>query len=226
MMKILLAEDDQTNGEYVQKGLTEQGYQVQWVTDGREAVTACLYDKIDLAIVDRMMPGLDGLSMVKALRSAGSDVPVIFLTALGDVDDRVEALLAGGDDYITKPFHLSELLARIVVLSRRPKTVSDNHELSVHDLTLNRLTREASRQGQAITLQGKEFALLEYLMENAGTVVSKTTLLEKIWNFNFNPGTTVIETHISKLRLKIDKPFDAPLIHTIRNMGYCLREPK
>lgn len=226
LMKILLAEDDQTNGEYVRKGLTEQGYTVDWVKDGREAVTACLYNEIDLAIIDRMMPGLDGLSVVKTLRSANSDIPVIFLTALGDVDDKVEGLLAGGDDYIAKPFHLSELLARIVVLSRRPKAVSDSNELCVHDLTLNLLTREAHRQGQTIALQGKEFALLEYLMENSGRVVSKTMLLEKIWDFNFNPGTTVIETHISKLRQKIDKPFDTPLLHTVRNMGYCLREPK
>lgn len=225
-MKILLAEDDETNGEYVRKGLTEQGYTVDWVKDGREAVTACLYHEIDLAIIDRMMPGLDGLSVVKALRSANSEIPVIFLTALGDVDDKVEGLLAGGDDYIAKPFHLSELLARIVVLNRRPKTVSNRNELCVHDLTLNLLTREANRQGQTITLQGKEFALLEYLMENSGHVVSKTMLLEKIWDFNFNPGTTVIETHISKLRQKIDKPFDTPLLHTVRNMGYCLREPK
>lgn len=225
-MKILLAEDDQTNGEYVRKGLTEQGYTVDWVKDGREAVTACLYNEIDLAIIDRMMPGLDGLSVVKTLRSANSEIPVIFLTALGDVDDKVEGLLAGGDDYIAKPFHLSELLARIVVLSRRSKAVSDSNELCVHDLTLNLLTREADRQGQTIALQGKEFALLEYLMENSGRVVSKTMLLEKIWDFNFNPGTTVIETHISKLRQKIDKPFDTPLLHTVRNMGYCLREPK
>lgn len=225
-MKILLAEDDQTNGEYVRKGLTEQGYSVDWVTDGREAVTACLYNEIDLAIIDRMMPGLDGLSVVKTLRSAKSEIPVIFLTALGDVDDKVEGLLAGGDDYIVKPFHLSELLARIVVLNRRPTAVSDSNALCVHDLTLNLLTREATRQGQTITLQGKEFALLEYLMENSGRVVSKTMLLEKIWDFNFNPGTTVIETHISKLRQKIDKPFDTPLLHTVRNMGYCLREPK
>lgn len=225
-MKILLAEDDYTNGEYVRKGLTEQGYTVDWVKDGREAVTACLYNEIDLAIIDRMMPGLDGLSVVKALRSANSDIPVIFLTALGDIDDKVEGLLAGGDDYIVKPFHLSELLARIVVLGRRPKTVTDNTTLQVHDLTLNLLTREAKRQEQAIELAGKEFALLEILMQNQGQIITKTTLLEKVWDFNFNPGTTIIETHISKLRQKIDKPFDTPLLHTVRNMGYCLRAPK
>lgn len=225
-MKVLLAEDDITNGEYVHKGLTEQGYTVDWVKDGREALAACLYNEINLAIIDRMMPGLDGLSVVKALRSVGNEIPVIFLTALGDVDDRVEALLAGGDDYIVKPFHLSELLARMIALSRRPKAINEQTELQVHDLTLNLLTREACRQGQLVALQGKEFALLEYLMENSGRVVTKTNLLEKIWNFNFNPGTTVIETHISKLRQKVDKPFGVALIHTVRNMGYCLRAPK
>ncbi|PIE00075.1 MAG: DNA-binding response regulator [Thiothrix nivea] len=225
-MKILLAEDDTTTGEYVLKGLTEQGYIVNWVQDGREALTACLYNEIDLAIIDRMMPGLDGLSVVKALRSAKCDISVIFLTALGEVDDRVEALLAGGDDYLTKPFHLSELLARIVVLGRRPKTTIDNTLLQVHDLTLNLLTREAQRQEQTIELAGKEFALLEILMQYSGQIITKTTLLEKVWDFNFNPGTTIIETHISNLRQKIDKPFDVALLHTVRNMGYCLRAPK
>ncbi|QVE21469.1 response regulator transcription factor [Phocoenobacter atlanticus subsp. cyclopteri] len=225
-MKILLAEDDNTNGEYIHKGLTEQGYTIDWVKDGREALTACLYNEIDLAIIDRMMPELDGLSVVKALRSAKCDIPVIFLTALGDVDDRVEGLLAGGDDYIVKPFHLSELLARIVVLGRRPKATTDNTLLQVHDLTLNLLTREAHRQGQFIELAGKEFALLEILMQNAGHIITKTTLLEKVWDFNFNPGTTIIETHISNLRQKIDKPFNISLLHTVRNMGYCLRAPK
>ncbi len=225
-MKILLAEDDITTGEYVLRGLTEQGYIVDWVQDGREALTACLYNEVDLAIIDRMMPGLDGLSVVKALRSAKCNIPVIFLTALGEVDDRVEALLAGGDDYLTKPFHLSELLARIVVLSRRPKTTIDNTLLQVHDLTLNLLTREAQRQGQTIELAGKEFALLEILMQHPGQIVTKTTLLEKVWDFNFNPGTTIIETHISNLRQKIDKPFNVALLHTVRNMRYCLRAPK
>ncbi len=225
-MKILLAEDDKTNGEYVFKGLTEQGYVVDWVKDGKEALTACLYNKIDLAIIDRMMPELDGLSVVKALRSAKCDIPVIFLTALGEVDERVEALLAGGDDYIVKPFHLSELLARIVVLSRRPKTTINNNVLQVHDLSLNLLTREAERQGQQIDLAGKEFSLLEIFMQNQGQIITKTILLEKVWDFNFNPGTTIVETHISKLRQKIDKPFDTALLHTVRNMGYCLRAPK
>lgn len=224
-MKILLAEDDQTAGDYIKKGLTEFGYVVDWVTDGREALSSCLYNDYDIAILDRMMPNLDGLSVVKSLRAANCQVPVIFLSALGDVTDRVDGLSVGADDYMVKPFHLSELQARIIALSRRPKEVTETTELMVHDLTLDLLARKAFRQGQEIALQSKEFALLEILMRNAGNIVSKSMLLEKVWDFNFNPGTTVVETHVSKLRQKVDKPFDVPLIHTIRNMGYSLREP-
>lgn len=224
-MKILLAEDDQTAGDYIKKGLTEFGYVVDWVTDGREALSSCLYNDYDIAILDRMMPNLDGLSVVKSLRAANCQVPVIFLSALGDVTDRVDGLSVGADDYMVKPFHLSELQARIIALSRRPKEVTETTELTVHDLTLDLLARKAFRQGQEIVLQGKEFALLEILMRNAGNIVSKSILLEKVWDFNFDPSTTVVETHVSKLRQKVDKPFDVPLIHTIRNMGYSLREP-
>lgn len=225
-MKILLAEDDRIQGEYISKGLTEAGYTVGWVQDGREAVVACLYNQVDIAILDRLMPGLDGLSVVKALRSSHSEIPVIFLTSLSNVDDRVEGLLAGADDYMVKPFHISELLARISVIARRPHTLTDTKQLQVHDLSLNLLSRQAHRQGHEITLQGKEFSLLQILMENAGNIVTKMTLLEKVWDFNFDPGTTMIETHISKLRQKIDKPFKQPLLHTERNMGYCLRAPE
>lgn len=225
-MKILLAEDDPKSAEYVRKGLIGQGFVVDWVEDGREALTYCLYNDCDLAIVDRMMPGMDGLSLVRALRAAKSDLPVIFLTALADVDERVEGLRAGGDDYMVKPFHFSELLARIEVLGRRPKAMTQKTELAVHDLTLNLLTRAAMRQGQQIDLSGKEFALLELLMEAPGRVISRTMILEKVWDFTFDPGTTVVETHISKLRQKVDKPFDVPLIHTVRNMGYAIRAPR
>jgi len=225
-MKILLAEDELVSGEYIRKGLTEQGYVVDWVTEGREALTHCLYNACDLLIADRMLPGMDGLSLVKALRASGSSTPVIFLTAMGAVDDRVEGLLAGGDDYMVKPFHLSELLARITVLSRRPSESKAVTELCVHDLSLDLLSRHASRQGQLIELKNKEFALLELLMESAGRVVSKALILERVWEINFDPGTTAVETHISKLRQKVDKPFDTQLIHTVRNMGYCLREPR
>ncbi|WP_306112658.1 MULTISPECIES: response regulator transcription factor [unclassified Roseovarius] len=225
-MKILLAEDDTVSAEYIRKGLTEQGYVVDWVTDGRDALTHCLYNPVDLAIVDRMMPGMDGLSLVKALRASKCDLPVIFLTALSDVEDRVDGLMAGGDDYMIKPFHLSELLARISVLSRRPKQAAQETRLSVHDLSLDLLSRTASRQGQMIELLNKEYALLHLLMETPGRVISRTMILEKIWDFSFDPGTTVVETHISKLRQKIDKPFDTALIHTVRNMGYTIRAPR
>lgn len=225
-MKILLAEDDPKSADYICKGLKEQGFVVDWVADGREALTYCLYNDADLAIVDRMMPGMDGLSLVKALRAAKSNLPVIFLTALSDVDDRVDGLMAGGDDYLVKPFHLSELLARITVLGRRPKqSTQEPTELVVHDLKLNLLTRQAQRQGRYIDLLGKEFSLLQLFMENPGRIFSRTLILEKIWDFNFDPGTTVVETHVSKLRQKVDKPFDVALIHTVRNMGYTIRAP-
>ena len=225
-MKILLAEDDATSAAYVQKALVEQGYVVDWVTDGRDALTHCLYNDVDLLIADRMMPGMDGLSLVKSLRAAKADLPVIFLTALSDVEDRVEGLMAGGDDYMVKPFHISELLARIAALSRRPQSGEQPTGLTVHDLTLNLLQRTAERQGQMIELHNKEFALLKLLMENAGRVISRTLILERVWDFTFDPGTTVVETHISKLRQKIDKPFDVPLLHTMRGMGYVIRAPR
>ncbi len=225
-MKVLLAEDDATSAAYIRKGLVEQGFVVDWVTDGREALTYCLYNQVDLAILDRMMPGMDGLSVVKALRAAKNDLPIIFLTALSDVDDRVDGLLAGGDDYMVKPFHFSELLARITALSRRPKQSTERTSLDVHDLTLDLLRREARRQGTVVELLNKEFALLQLLMESPGRVISRTMILEKVWDFTFDPGTTVVETHISKLRQKVDKPFDTALIHTVRNMGYTIRAPR
>ncbi|MGB1239785.1 MAG: response regulator [Pseudomonadales bacterium] len=225
-MKILLAEDDPVSAQYISKGLKEQGYVVDWVSDGREALTYSLYNSCDLFIADRMLPGMDGLSIVKALRAAGNQLPVIFLTAMADIDDKVEGLLAGGDDYMVKPFHLSELLARIQVLARRPQEASAKTSLQVHDLALDLLARTASRQGAVIDLKNKEFALLELLMENAERVVSKSIILERVWDLNFDPGTTAVETHISKLRQKIDKPFDCQLIHTVRNMGYSLRAPR
>ena len=225
-MKILLAEDDEKSAAYVQKGLVEHGFVVDWLTDGREALTHCLYNDVDLLIADRMMPGMDGLSLVKALRAAKIDMPVIFLTALSDVEDRVDGLMAGGDDYMVKPFHFSELLARITALSRRPQSTVQQTALEVHDLSLDLLQRVAHRQGQVIELHNKEFALLQLLMENKGRVISRTMILERVWDFNFDPGTTVVETHISKLRQKIDKPFDVPLLHTIRGMGYSIRAPR
>ena len=225
-MKILLAEDDRKVAAFIIAGLEENGHSVDHVADGREALSYCLYNDCDLAVLDRMMPGMDGLSVLRAMRASGKTLPVLMLTALGDVEARVEGLQAGADDYLAKPFHFSELLARVVALTRRRSETAEVAELRVHDLSLDLLARTAHRQGQSITLQTKEFALLEVLMRNAGRVVTRTMLLEKVWNFNFDPNTSVVETHISRLRSKVDKPFAPDLIHTIRNVGYSLHAPR
>lgn len=225
-MKILLAEDDLKMAEYLCAGLIENGHSVDHVTDGREALSYCLYQTCDIVILDRMMPGMDGLSVLKALRAARKDVPVLFLTAMGQIDDRVEGLSAGGDDYLVKPFHFSEFLARVAAITRRKLETPETNALDVHDLHLDLLSRTASRQGRLIELHAKEFALLEILMHNAGRVVTRTMLLERVWNFNFEPNTTVVETHMSRLRSKVDKPFDTALIHTIRNTGYSMHGPR
>lgn len=225
-MKILLAEDDLKMAEYLCAGLIENGHSVDHVTDGREALSYCLYNVCDVAILDRMMPGMDGLSVLKALRAARKDVPVLFLTAMGQLDDRVEGLSAGGDDYLVKPFHFSEFLARIAAITRRKLDAPETNSLDVHDLHLDLLSRTATRQGKLIELHAKEFAMLEILMRSSGRVVTRTMLLERVWNFNFEPNTTVVETHMSRLRSKIDKPFDTALIHTIRNTGYSMHGPR
>jgi len=225
-MKILLAEDDLKLAEYLIAGLGEHGHSVDHVTDGRDALSYCLYNDCDIAIVDRIMAGMDGLSVVKALRAAHKELPVLFLSAMGQVDDRVEGLSAGGDDYLAKPFHFSELLARIKAITRRKHNIENSNAFQVHDLHLDLLSRTATRQGRLINLQSKEFALLEVLMRNAGNVVTRTMLLERVWNFNFEPNSTVVETHMSRLRSKIDKPFDIALIHTIRNTGYSIHGPR
>lgn len=225
-MKILLAEDDAKMAEYIVAGLTEHGHSVDHVIDGRDALNYCLYNDCDLAILDRMMPGMDGLLVLKALRASKKELPVLFLTAMGQVDERVEGLSAGGDDYLAKPFHFSELLARIGAVSRRKHETGAEQVLKVHDLTLDLLSRTAKRQGTLIELHAKEFSILEVLMRNAGSVVTRTMLLERVWNFNFEPNTSVVETHMSRLRAKIDKPFDVSLIHTIRNTGYSMHGPR
>ena len=225
-MKILLAEDDTKIADYIVAGLAEHGHSVDHVADGRDALSYCLYNDCDMAILDRMLPVMDGLSVLKALRASKKAVPVLFLTALGQVDDRVEGLAAGSDDYLTKPFHFSELVARIDAIVRRKSETSVVSTLTVHDLSLDLLSRTARRQGNLIELHNKEFAILEILMRNSGRVVTRTLLLERVWNFNFEPSTTVIETHMSRLRAKIDKPFDTPLIHTIRNTGYSMHGPR
>lgn len=221
-MKILLVEDDNTTGNYITKGLTSAGHTVDWVRDGRDALAAGLDCGYDIAVVDRMIPGLDGLNLVKSLRAASIRVPILFLTAMSGVDDRVEGLEAGGDDYLVKPFAFSELTARINALVRRPPIATEKTRLRVGDLEMDLVARTTSRGGQRIDLLPREFSLLELLMRNEGRILTKTMFLEKIWNFNFDPQSSVVETHISRLRAKIDKPFDQPLLHTVKNTGYTL----
>jgi two-component system, OmpR family, response regulator len=225
-MKIVIAEDDHISSEFVKRGLTEQGHSVEAYASGRDALAHCLYNPCDLIILDRMLPDLDGLSVLKALRGANIKTPVIFLTSMSSIDDRVEGLMAGGDDYLVKPFHFSELLARVTALARRPVEAVAPTVLAVADLEVDLLARRVKRGAAVIELQPKEFALLEVLMRHEGRVVTRTMLLEQVWDFNFDPQTSVVETHMSRLRAKIDKPFAAPLIHTTRNIGYSLYAQK
>jgi two-component system OmpR family response regulator len=194
------------------------------LADGRDAVAKAIGEDYDVIILDRMLPGLDGLAIIKTIRSAGRRVPVLFLTALGGVDDRVEGLDAGGDDYLIKPFAFSELLARVNALARRPHIKGEETRLKVGDLEIDLVSRKVTRGGVAIDLQPREFRLLEVLMRNRGRVVTRTMLLERVWSFHFDPKTSVVETHISRLRAKIDKPYGKELIHTIRGSGYTVND--
>ena len=221
-MKVLLVEDDVQTASFVCEGLKRSGHSSDTVTTGSEALTMAVSESYDVLIVDRMLPGLDGLTLVKALRGARVNTPVLFLTALDGVDDRVLGLDAGGDDYLVKPFAFSELLARLRALHRRSSVGIDNGVLAVGDLTLDIRTWRVMRRDRRIELQPREFRLLEYLMRHAGEVVTRTMLLEKIWDFNFDPRTSVVETHISRLRAKVDRPFEVALIKTIRGAGYTI----
>jgi two-component system OmpR family response regulator len=222
-MKILVIEDDAETAAYIANGLKEHGHTVDLAATGRDGLFLAAGERYDLMVVDRMLPEIDGLSIVKTVRTAGIETPVLFLTALGGVDDRVTGLDAGGDDYLVKPFAFSELLARINALARRPPITSAETALRVEDLEMDLLKRAVTRNGQTLDLQPREFRLLEYLMRHAGQVVTRTMLLEYVWDFHFDPHTNVVETHISRIRAKVDKPFDMPLIHTVRGAGYCLR---
>ncbi len=224
-MRILLIEDDQRTADYIVRGFSESGHRCEALANGQDGLYQATRETYDALVVDRMLPGLDGLSLVRALRAANVMTPVLFLTSVSGVDDRVEGLDAGGDDYLVKPFAFSELLARVNALGRRPPVQAEVTKLCVHDLELDLLRRRASREGQPIGLQTKEFELLEFLMRNEGRVVTRTMLLEQVWGFNFDPKTSVVETHISRLRAKIDKPFHTPLLHTVRNTGYSLHAP-
>ncbi|EGV32038.1 two component transcriptional regulator, winged helix family [Thiorhodococcus drewsii AZ1] len=222
-MHILLVEDDRQMADYLRKALVESGAVVDLAGDGREGLLMAASGDYDILILDRMLPGLDGLGIVRTLRASGNRTPVLFLSALGEVDDRVEGLRAGGDDYLIKPFAFSELQARVEVLLRRGSTEAPATRLCVADLEMDLLKREVQRAGQPIQLQPREFRLLECLMQQAGRVVTRTMLLEQVWDYHFDPQTNVIDVHISRLRGKIDKGFGAPLLHTVRGAGYMLR---
>jgi len=225
-MRVLLIEDDEKTGEYIARGMGEAGHVCDVLPDGRDGLFQAMHETYDVLIVDRMLPGLDGLSLVRSLRAAGTRTPVLFLTSVGGIDDRVEGLEAGGDDYLVKPFAFSELLARLNALSRRPPAISEQTVLQVADLRMDLLRRTVTRAGQNIDLQPREFTLLEVLMRNEGRVVTRTMLLERVWDFHFDPKTSVVETHISRLRAKIDRPFETPLLHTVRSTGYSLHAPR
>jgi len=221
-MRILLVEDDKRTADYVRNGLMEAGHIVDALDDGRDALTHASGMNFDVIIADRLLPGLDGLSLVKALRASGTSTPVLFLTAVNGVDDRVEGLESGGDDYLVKPFAFSELLARVHALGRRPPAQVEKTTLQIADLVLDLVRRSCRRGTTQIDLLPREFALLEYLMRNEERVVTRTMLLERVWDFHFDPQTSVVETHISRLRAKIDKPFEQQLLHTIRHTGYSM----
>ncbi|HEY1962427.1 MAG TPA: response regulator transcription factor [Rhizomicrobium sp.] len=222
-MRMLVVEDDIEAQRYLVNGLRESGHVVDDAADGETGLTLALSRPYDLAVIDRMLPKMDGLRLVQELREHGNAMPVLFLSALSEVDDRVKGLKAGGDDYLTKPYAFVELLARIDALMRRRQPSAVKTRLQVGDLELDLLTRQAKRGNVNIELQPREFRLLEYLMRHAGQVVTRTMLLESVWEYHFDPQTNVIDVHISRLRAKIDKGFDPPLLQTVRGAGYMIR---
>jgi two-component system OmpR family response regulator len=222
-VKLLLIEDDAVTRDYVHAGLVGAGHSVDVTDDGVDGFALARRGQYDVIILDRMVPGMDGLSILKALRASGEQTPVIFLTAVSGVDDRVVGFEAGADDYLVKPFAFSELAARLNALGRRPGLSSEAVKLKVADLEMDLVRRRVTRNGEPVELMPKEFALLEYFMRSEGRILSKTMLLERVWGFYFDTHTSVVETHISRLRAKIDKPFPVALLHTIKNVGYTLR---
>ena len=223
-MRLLLIEDDAEASRYLAKGLQESGYAVDVAADGRDGLFQASQGGYDLIIADRMLPNVDGLTIVQNLRQSGSKTPVLILSALGSVDDRIEGLRAGGDDYLTKPFAFGELLARIEALLRRGNLPEVTTRIRIADLELDLLGRKVVRGGKAIDVTSKEFQLLEFLARRAGQVVTRTMLLEAVWDLHFDPQTNVIDVHISRLRAAIDKGFERPLLHTVRGAGYVLRD--
>jgi len=223
-MKILVVEDDKMTGNYVAEGLREEGHTVDLMTDGKDALLQASTTSYDILIVDRMLPGLDGVSVVKTMRGTKNQTPVLFLTSLGGVDDRIEGLNAGGDDYLVKPFAFRELSARVAALARRPRGTQDEIVLRAGDLEMDLVRRKVTRAGQPIDLLPREFALLEHLLRRKGRVQTRTMLLEAVWDISFDPQTNVVETHISRLRAKVDKPYEVELIKTVRGAGYRIEE--
>ena len=222
-MRILVVEDDKDVAGFVLKGLREAGHLAEHADNGRDGLFMAASETFDAIILDRMLPGgIDGLRLLETLRAQDNKTPVMFLSALGQVDERVRGLKAGGDDYLTKPFAFAELLARVEALARRGKSEGPQTKLVVGDLEMELLSRTVRRAGQRIDLQPREFRLLEYMMRHAGQVVTRTMLLEGVWDYHFDPQTNVIDVHVSRLRQKIDKPFPTPLLHTVRNSGYML----
>jgi heavy metal response regulator len=222
-MRALIVEDDQTIADFVGQGLREAGFAVDRASDGDEGLRAALNQPYDVAIVDVMLPRRDGFALIDELRRRGNSTPVLILSARRSVDDRVRGLQAGGDDYLTKPFAFAELLARVQALVRRASRTPEPTSLTVGGLTLDLLTRKVTRDGIAIDLRPREFALLEYLMRNAGKVLSKTMILSHVWEYNFDPQTNIVDVLMSRLRDKVDKPFETKLIQTVRGVGYVLR---
>jgi two-component system, OmpR family, response regulator len=226
-MQILLIEDDDRVAQHVANGLKEHGHEVQRSADGREGLFKAAADPFDVIILDRMLPNVDGLTILRTIRASGDRTPVLLLSALGDVDERVNGLRAGADDYLSKPFALAELLARIEILGRRQLGASDGGDkvLRIADLELDLLGMIARRRGTVLDLTPREFRILAYLADNVGRVVTRSILLENVWDYHFDPQTNIIDQHVSRLRQKVDRDFSAPLIHTVRGSGYVLRAP-
>ncbi|ULQ46402.1 response regulator transcription factor [Flagellatimonas centrodinii] len=223
-MRLLTIEDDAEQARFLLKGLREAGHRVDHAANGRDGLFLAVSEPYDLIIVDRMLPQMDGLAVITALRAAGQRTPVLILSALGQVDDRIRGLKAGGDDYVVKPFVFAELLARIDAITRRSGDVAESTTLRLADLEMDRLARSVRRDGRLLDLKPQEYRLLEYLLLHAGQVVTRTMLLEGVWDYHFDPQTNVIDVHISRLRAKIDPAGNRPLIHTVRGAGYCMRE--
>jgi two-component system OmpR family response regulator len=224
-MKLLIVEDDKEAAAYLKRALQEAGHAVDTAHDGRDGLMLAAAEPYDVIVLDRMLPSLDGLAILRTVRASGVKTPVLLLTALDGIDDRVEGLEAGGDDYLVKPFAFAELLARVNALARRPPPQEVRTELVVGDLRIDLLKRTVIRAGRRVELQPREFQILEFLMRHAGRVVTRTMLLESVWDFHFDPRTNIVESHMSRLRGKVDRGHDRELIQTVRGAGYCVREP-